>query len=316
MDNFVSSPSEIISGHAISFDHGIAIECGINAAIIYNHIIYWIIHNKNTLEAQKEGKIWMYETQEKMAEYFRFFDSREIKYSIKKLVECGLLVKKNFNKNRFDHTNWYSLPDDIYEKIIQRPKTKDRFSNNSSDSTNLPPSEGTNLYPSYKEEDKQKNNKNTTTRAAASSSKHDARPASSPSAVVVSSLLKLNISDKLRKKLSRDYSKEEVDKAVDRCLKWKDRKNDQVGIITCLKMADEWTDCSNSVEDNLEYLGSLKCYDGRLIANTRITIGHNYIEFVRGNICHSFSVKDSSFKNHVQKIMEELYNYEKKFDKK
>jgi len=112
------SPREMISGHSLSIDTGIAFHCGINAALVYNHICYWLRMNMKTAHAMKEGKVWMYETQEKMAEFFHFLSEKEVKNAIKILVDKGLLVKKNFNLNSFDHTNWYSLSDSVYQKVL------------------------------------------------------------------------------------------------------------------------------------------------------------------------------------------------------
>ncbi len=154
------NPSEIISGHTIAFDHGIAMECGINAAIIYNHIIFWLKVNKDKPESQHEGKVWMYSTQEKMAEFFQFFDEREVKYCIKKLVDVGLLEKKNFNKNPFDHTNWYSLPDPVFQKVFPKVQkcTHRSDKNVGIEEVNSVPSEGVNFVPSTYIEEKEKIN--------------------------------------------------------------------------------------------------------------------------------------------------------------
>lgn len=113
-------PHDIISGFNLSFDQGVAIQCGVNAAIVLNHIIYWLRFNEKNPEAQKDGKIWMYETQEKMSEFLRFLSYKEVRNAVKILLEKNLIVKANFNNNHFVQTNWYSLPDDTFQKVFSK----------------------------------------------------------------------------------------------------------------------------------------------------------------------------------------------------
>lgn len=120
----MSNRSELFSGFPLAFDHGIAKECGVNAAIVLNHIIYWLKYNEKHLyknpECEQDGKIWMYETQKEMAEFFEFFSEKEVRDYLKILVDKELLVKGNFNKNHFEKKNWYSLPDDVFKKVFSK----------------------------------------------------------------------------------------------------------------------------------------------------------------------------------------------------
>src|SRR5580692_9601596 len=101
---------EIILGHNHSFDVGIARKLGLEAAIVYNHIIYWISINANKKDAELiEGKYWMYEKQEDIADFLGYLSYDSVKRAIKILLESGLLIKGNFNKNPFDKTSWYTI---------------------------------------------------------------------------------------------------------------------------------------------------------------------------------------------------------------
>lgn len=104
--------NEIISGHSHSFDTGIAKHVGIEAAIVFNHIIYWLRINasKKDIEAI-DGKYWMYETQKQMSDFFGYLSEDQVCRVIKKLFEAGLLIKGNYNKNKFDKTTWYTVYD-------------------------------------------------------------------------------------------------------------------------------------------------------------------------------------------------------------
>lgn len=114
--------SQIISGYSHSFDSGVAIHLGINAAVIYNHIVYWLKTNASKKDAKMiEGKYWMYETMQQMADFLGYLSLDEIKKAMAKLIESGLLIKGCFNSNPFDRTAWYTVPD---QSIIKKTLTK------------------------------------------------------------------------------------------------------------------------------------------------------------------------------------------------
>jgi len=113
--------SEIISGYSHSFDTGIAQELGLNAAIIYNHIVYWIrINSKKKNTEMIEGRYWMYETMQEMANFFGYLKIDEIKKAIGKLLGAGLLIKGNFNKSHFDKTSWYAIAREDIQKTLTK----------------------------------------------------------------------------------------------------------------------------------------------------------------------------------------------------
>ncbi len=129
--------------------------------------------------------------------------------------------------------------------------------------------------------------------------------------VVVSSFYELEIQEKLRNKILLKYSVEEIELAVKRCLNWKSRPNDEVGIMTALTKSDSWSDNSSPeevLEKNAKYLNSLKHLDGTYIANTRITVGNKYIEFVSGMKVKVFEIEQNEFKKLVANYIEHLQN--------
>jgi hypothetical protein len=114
----------LISAHSHSFDTGIAKSLGLHAAIVYNHIIYWICHNAHKKDAELiDGKYWMYETQQQMADFLQYLTVDDVQKAVAKLLDSGLIIKNNFNKNSFDRTNWYSIPD---QTLIKKTLTKPR----------------------------------------------------------------------------------------------------------------------------------------------------------------------------------------------
>lgn len=118
-------PEDMISGHALAFDHGVAIHCGQNAAVVFGHICFWLKVNSRKEDCWKEDTVWMYQSQEDIADFFEYLTEKQVRDALKILVDKGLIIKKNFNKNAFDHTTWYSLPENILKKVVtKRPVSR------------------------------------------------------------------------------------------------------------------------------------------------------------------------------------------------
>ena len=91
------------------FDTAIAADVGINAAILYEHIKFWIDHNKKTGKNLKEGKHWMYNTQAELSEQFEYLSVKQVRTALAKLEAAGYIIKGNFNRSGYDRTGWYAL---------------------------------------------------------------------------------------------------------------------------------------------------------------------------------------------------------------
>jgi len=125
--------------------------------------------------------------------------------------------------------------------------------------------------------------------------------ASSASPVVVfSSLEKLDIKDTLKQKICAEHSEDAINLAVERCLRWKSRSSDEVGILYALKNAENWVDILNETEvqeKNTQILNSLKHLDMKTSNGVQIFIGPNYVEFFFSGHCSSkrLEAKDKDF---------------------
>lgn len=96
-----------------SFDIRLATKYGIDAAIIIHHFQHWIGINKRMGKNLHDGRTWTYQTQKYMLANFPYFKNRQhLIRIIDKLVEDGVLIKKNFNKTAFDRTVWYAFSDE------------------------------------------------------------------------------------------------------------------------------------------------------------------------------------------------------------
>lgn len=131
------------------------------------------------------------------------------------------------------------------------------------------------------------------------------------SVVIVPSLQKLDISERLRKEISSNHPKDKIDKAVEHCLKWKGRSNDQVGIMLILQRFDEWKDVIQQEDvkaKNSEFLNTLKHLDDKKIENTMIVVGNSYIEFVLGHNLTRFEISNKDFISQVNEYLSKLKN--------
>lgn len=117
----MTNPQEIFTGRLHAFDVRIAQEIGLHAAIVFTHITYWLGINASKKNAEMiDGKYWMYETQQQIADSLGYLTLDEVKKAIIKLLEEGFLIKANYNKNPFDKTNWYTVFD---QRIILNKKS-------------------------------------------------------------------------------------------------------------------------------------------------------------------------------------------------
>ncbi len=113
---------EVRVGISHSMDVRVACICGVNAAHVYSHIIFWLQGNKVRKSNQHEGRTWMYDTIHTFAEHLPYLTYKEIKNAIVELIDKGFLIKGNFNKNKFDRTSWYAVADEEELDSIQKSR--------------------------------------------------------------------------------------------------------------------------------------------------------------------------------------------------
>ena len=95
----------LLDEHPLVILPELAVEIGLNEAIFLQQIHYWLIKSKNDFDGQK----WTYNSYESLQEQFPFFSISTIKRIVKNLVEKELLIINNFNTDKRDKTNWYSI---------------------------------------------------------------------------------------------------------------------------------------------------------------------------------------------------------------
>ena len=117
-----------------SFDVEIAVEYGINAAILLQNLDFWIAKNKANKENYIDGRYWTYNSIKAYKELFPYMSERQISIALKKLADEGLIVTGNYNNSAYNHTTWYAITEkgkSILQKCkIEAAKMSNRNSKN------------------------------------------------------------------------------------------------------------------------------------------------------------------------------------------
>lgn len=91
------------------FNVDIAREYGIEEAILLHHFYYWIAKNAVNGKHLYDGLYWTYNTKRAYSEFFPYMNETKISRVIKHLEEEGVIVKGNYNSDKWDKTNWYGI---------------------------------------------------------------------------------------------------------------------------------------------------------------------------------------------------------------
>lgn len=96
-----------VRSHA--FNVGIAIDYSPSVALFIGHLAYWAEKNLSNNINIHDGYVWSYDKLDAIAEQFPYFTKRQVETMINNCVDSGLVIKGNYNKTKYDRTNWYAL---------------------------------------------------------------------------------------------------------------------------------------------------------------------------------------------------------------
>ena len=85
---------------------------GVTEAIVLYNLKFWIAKNKATGKHFHNGKTWTYNSYKAFQVLFPYLSESQIKRALASLVKQGAILKNNFNKKRYDRTNWYTIADE------------------------------------------------------------------------------------------------------------------------------------------------------------------------------------------------------------
>lgn len=95
------------------FDVQVASKYGVDCAIIIANFQHWIARNAANNINYHDGRHWTFNSQKALVQIFPYWSEGQIKRNLTKLVESGVLLVGNYNKNPFDKTNWYAFTDQL-----------------------------------------------------------------------------------------------------------------------------------------------------------------------------------------------------------
>ena len=91
-----------------SFDPLIAKQVGLNAATIYQNILWWAERNAANNKHSHDGYIWTYNSISAFGDLFPYLTLKQIRTALTKLEDDGLIVSGCYNKSAYDRTKWYA----------------------------------------------------------------------------------------------------------------------------------------------------------------------------------------------------------------
>jgi hypothetical protein len=100
-----------------TFNKEIAIEHGVNVATFLNNLAFWINQNNKNNINNRDGFTYSYQTQSKLSDILPF-SIDQIKRLVKKLKDAGIIRVEQFNKSRYDRTNWYTIVDEKVSQLL------------------------------------------------------------------------------------------------------------------------------------------------------------------------------------------------------
>lgn len=97
-----------------SFEPEIASKVGVNAAVIYQNIMFWTRKNAANGKHIHDGKVWTYNSVKAINTLFEYLSPAQIRTAIGKLLDAGLIFEGNFNQIAYDRTKWYGVSCEIH----------------------------------------------------------------------------------------------------------------------------------------------------------------------------------------------------------
>lgn len=103
-----------------TFDTDVAELVGVNAAIIFQAISYWIKKNEANEEHYHDGSYWTYNSKSAWKLLFPYMGEKQFKSALQKLIDEGLIKTGCYNNKPFDRTLWYALTEKGESMIPKR----------------------------------------------------------------------------------------------------------------------------------------------------------------------------------------------------
>jgi len=103
----------------------IALTLGKSEAIFLQQLHYWLTTETN-IGTVLDGQRWIYNSYRSWVDNLQIYSESTIRRAVCKLEGLGIVVTKNLNKKKSDHTKWYTINYDALKDMIPGLSTKPR----------------------------------------------------------------------------------------------------------------------------------------------------------------------------------------------
>lgn len=94
------------------FDTEVAEQVGVNAAVIFQHIVFWCEKNAANGSNLRDGRYWTYNSMAAFQELFPYLTFSQIRTALAKLEDAELILSGEFNEDRWLRRKWYCVATD------------------------------------------------------------------------------------------------------------------------------------------------------------------------------------------------------------
>lgn len=115
------------------FNPQVAEEYGVNAAVLFQNISFWVEKNKANDKNYIDGYYWTYSSIKAFQELFPYLTARAISTALQKLEDGGLIITGNHNKSAYDRTKWYAITEKGFSILQNREMEKQETQNGNSE---------------------------------------------------------------------------------------------------------------------------------------------------------------------------------------
>jgi len=92
----------------MQFDPQIAKDIGVEEAIMYSNIEFWVAKNEANERNNHDGNYWTYNSISAFRSLFNFWSEKQIKRILRNLEDNQYIKTGNYNKVKYDRTKWYT----------------------------------------------------------------------------------------------------------------------------------------------------------------------------------------------------------------
>jgi len=85
------------------FNPTIAKELGVDEAIMFSNIRFWVEKNKANEKHKHNGDYWTYNSMKAFAKLFPFWTKKQVRRILNNLEEAGYIKTGNYNKQKYNY---------------------------------------------------------------------------------------------------------------------------------------------------------------------------------------------------------------------